>query len=33
VIRTDGTMGGYAYGLERKARLIAKERGEPALDL
>jgi AraC family transcriptional regulator, regulatory protein of adaptative response / methylated-DNA-[protein]-cysteine methyltransferase len=33
VIRTDGTMGGYAYGLERKARLIARERGEPALDL
>jgi AraC family transcriptional regulator of adaptative response/methylated-DNA-[protein]-cysteine methyltransferase len=33
VIRTDGTMGGYAYGLERKARLIARERGEPALDI
>jgi AraC family transcriptional regulator of adaptative response/methylated-DNA-[protein]-cysteine methyltransferase len=33
VIRTDGTMGGYAYGLERKARLIARESGEPALDL
>ncbi len=27
VIRTDGTLGGYAYGLERKAKLLAKERG------
>jgi AraC family transcriptional regulator of adaptative response/methylated-DNA-[protein]-cysteine methyltransferase len=26
VIRTDGTPGGYAYGLERKARLLEKER-------
>jgi len=26
VIRTDGTLGGYAYGLERKAKLLAKER-------
>ncbi|HEY5710968.1 MAG TPA: bifunctional DNA-binding transcriptional regulator/O6-methylguanine-DNA methyltransferase Ada [Allosphingosinicella sp.] len=26
VIRTDGMPGGYAYGLERKARLLAKER-------
>jgi AraC family transcriptional regulator of adaptative response/methylated-DNA-[protein]-cysteine methyltransferase len=25
VIRTDGTPGGYAYGLERKARLLEKE--------
>lgn len=25
VIRTDGTLGGYAYGLERKAKLLAKE--------
>ena len=25
VIRTDGTPGGYAYGLERKARLLARE--------
>ena len=24
VIRTDGTLGGYAYGLERKAKLLAK---------
>ena len=25
VIRTDGTMGGYAYGIDRKARLLAME--------
>jgi AraC family transcriptional regulator of adaptative response/methylated-DNA-[protein]-cysteine methyltransferase len=25
VIRTDGTLGGYAYGLERKERLLARE--------
>jgi len=25
VVRTDGTLGGYAYGLERKARLLARE--------
>ena len=25
VIRTDGTPGGYAYGLERKAKLLARE--------
>jgi AraC family transcriptional regulator of adaptative response/methylated-DNA-[protein]-cysteine methyltransferase len=25
VIRTDGTAGGYAYGLERKAKLLARE--------
>lgn len=25
VIRTDGTPGGYAYGLERKTRLLAQE--------
>jgi AraC family transcriptional regulator of adaptative response/methylated-DNA-[protein]-cysteine methyltransferase len=26
VIRTDGTLGGYAYGLERKAELLKRER-------
>ncbi len=26
VIRTDGTLGGYAYGLDRKEKLLAKER-------
>jgi AraC family transcriptional regulator of adaptative response/methylated-DNA-[protein]-cysteine methyltransferase len=31
--RGDGSAGGYAYGLERKAKLIEKERGEPRLDL
>ena len=31
VIRTDGTLGGYAYGLERKAKLLAQ--GEPRLAL
>jgi AraC family transcriptional regulator, regulatory protein of adaptative response / methylated-DNA-[protein]-cysteine methyltransferase len=25
VVRTDGTLGGYAYGLERKARLLERE--------
>ncbi len=25
VIRTDGTLGGYAYGLERKTKLLEKE--------
>ena len=27
--RGDGTAGGYAYGVDRKARLIAREGGEP----
>jgi AraC family transcriptional regulator, regulatory protein of adaptative response / methylated-DNA-[protein]-cysteine methyltransferase len=26
VVRTDGTLGGYAYGLERKAELLAREK-------
>ncbi len=26
VLRTDGTLGGYAYGLERKASLLDRER-------
>jgi AraC family transcriptional regulator of adaptative response/methylated-DNA-[protein]-cysteine methyltransferase len=25
VIRTGGALGGYAYGLERKEKLLAKE--------
>ncbi|MGL5838350.1 MAG: bifunctional DNA-binding transcriptional regulator/O6-methylguanine-DNA methyltransferase Ada [Sphingorhabdus sp.] len=25
VVRTDGTLGGYAYGLERKAKLLERE--------
>jgi AraC family transcriptional regulator of adaptative response/methylated-DNA-[protein]-cysteine methyltransferase len=29
VIRTDGTLGGYAYGLERKRKLLAKEGTQP----
>jgi len=28
VIRSDGTPGGYAYGLERKRRLLAREAGK-----
>jgi AraC family transcriptional regulator, regulatory protein of adaptative response / methylated-DNA-[protein]-cysteine methyltransferase len=28
VIRADGSLGGYAYGLEIKRRLLARERGE-----
>lgn len=26
VVRTDGTLGGYAYGLDRKAKLLDRER-------
>lgn len=26
VVRSDGTLGGYAYGLERKAKLLERER-------
>jgi AraC family transcriptional regulator, regulatory protein of adaptative response / methylated-DNA-[protein]-cysteine methyltransferase len=28
VVRTDGSLGGYAYGLERKAKLLARERNQ-----
>lgn len=28
VVRTDGTLGGYAYGVERKAELLARERNK-----
>jgi AraC family transcriptional regulator, regulatory protein of adaptative response / methylated-DNA-[protein]-cysteine methyltransferase len=31
VIRTDGGLGGYAYGLERKRRLLAWESGQGGL--
>lgn len=32
VIRSDGGLGGYAYGLERKRLLLAWERGSDLLD-
>ncbi|WP_419722917.1 bifunctional DNA-binding transcriptional regulator/O6-methylguanine-DNA methyltransferase Ada [Sphingobium aquiterrae] len=28
VLRSDGSLGGYAYGLERKRALLARERGD-----
>ncbi|RZV50777.1 MAG: methylated-DNA--[protein]-cysteine S-methyltransferase, partial [Sphingomonadaceae bacterium] len=31
VVRSDGSLGGYAYGLERKRKLLDKESGEPTL--
>jgi AraC family transcriptional regulator, regulatory protein of adaptative response / methylated-DNA-[protein]-cysteine methyltransferase len=31
--RGDGSAGGYAWGLEMKAKLLAREQGTPSLDL
>ena len=31
VVRTGGALGGYAYGLERKAKLLERERSEEGL--
>lgn len=31
VVRSDGSLGGYAYGLDRKRKLLDKEGGEPTL--
>ena len=31
VVRSDGTLGGYAYGLEIKAALLQRERGQTKL--
>ena len=28
VLRSDGTLGGYAWGLDRKQALLAREKGE-----
>jgi AraC family transcriptional regulator of adaptative response/methylated-DNA-[protein]-cysteine methyltransferase len=28
ITRSDGSVGGYAYGTERKAELLAREKGE-----
>jgi O-6-methylguanine DNA methyltransferase len=28
VVRSDGDLGGYRWGVERKRRLLAQERGE-----
>ena len=33
VVRTDGGLGGYRWGLERKQALLAKEQGQKELDL
>jgi AraC family transcriptional regulator of adaptative response/methylated-DNA-[protein]-cysteine methyltransferase len=32
VLRSDGGLGGYAYGLERKRALLARERGDSCGD-
>jgi AraC family transcriptional regulator of adaptative response/methylated-DNA-[protein]-cysteine methyltransferase len=33
VVRSDGSLGGYAYGLERKRRLLEAESGNGGLPL
>ncbi len=33
VVRSDGSLGGYAYGLERKAKLLEREARDGRLDL
>jgi AraC family transcriptional regulator, regulatory protein of adaptative response / methylated-DNA-[protein]-cysteine methyltransferase len=30
VIREDGSLGGYRWGIERKRKLLAKEQGKVA---
>lgn len=32
-MRSDGSLGGYAYGLERKRKLLAAEGGDGGLPL
>lgn len=32
VLRSDGGLGGYAYGLDRKKKLLARERSDQGLD-
>jgi AraC family transcriptional regulator of adaptative response/methylated-DNA-[protein]-cysteine methyltransferase len=32
VVRGDGGLGGYRWGLERKQQLLAREQGQEALE-